>query len=61
MTNLNVPFVALVVWVVVVVEPEGLEVLEYLVLTVLLLPYFICFDFTMLHYVIFYSVILMCL
>ena len=59
MTNLNVEFAVLAVEV--VAEPEGLEVLEYLVLVVLLLLYFICFDFTMLHYVIFYSFILMCL
>ena len=52
-------FVVLVVQV--IAEPEGLDVLEYLVLAVLLLPYFICYDLTMLCYVIFYSVMLMCL
>ena len=54
--NLNVIFVVLVVFV--VVEPEGLDVLEHLVLAVLHLPYFTCSGYTMLHYVIFYSVIL---
>ena len=56
MTNLNVIFVVLVIQV--ASEPEGLEVLEYLVFVVLNLQYFICFDYTMLHYIIFHSVIL---
>ena len=59
MTNLNVAFVVLAVQV--LEEPGGLEVLEYLVLAVLDLPHFICFDFTMLHYFIFYSFIFVCL
>ena len=60
MTNFNVLLVVLVVWLVVQVvqivvlvvqdlaELEGVKVLEYLVLAVLLLPYFICFNFTIL-------------
>ena len=47
MTNVNVVSVVLVVQI--VAESEGLGVLEYLVLDVLHLPYFICFGFTMLH------------
>ena len=36
-----------------VVKLEGVEMLEYLVLAVLLLPYFICFSFAMPCYIIF--------
>ena len=59
MTILNVLFVVFVVQI--VAELEGSELLEYLVLAVLLLPYFTCFKFTLLCYAIFYSVKLMCL